>query len=80
MSGVNAHMLLGRPEACGTITAAPRAAAARQLPWRRARLWPAPFLHHLVHPVLGAAKGIVRYAQCSEQTGWTAALQNDDMV
>ena len=60
MSGVNAHMLLGPPAASGTSRAATLAAASRSLLWKRGRLWPGPFLHHLTHPMIGTAKGIVR--------------------
>ena len=62
MSGVNAHMLLGEPSQLDSDCSSPLITASCLLPWKRLRLWPAPFLHHLVHPLFNAAKTICRYA------------------
>ena len=43
MSGVNAHMLLGRP-------ASAQASSRVNMHWEYQSFWPGPMLHHLLHP------------------------------
>ena len=47
MSGVNAHMLLGKPSAALVISRVTQL----DLHWEEQSFWPGPMLHHLAHPV-----------------------------